>query len=1641
MENRITLIFDIECYSNYWLVLFYCPSTNQYFSFDDTTLDDCKKWLWDNRSNYKFVGHNIKGYDLYHFSYIMTQENVNATTLKILSDQIIKGDLKKIYSKLEKSLRLFYNRNFKVIDTSFYFTTAGTQKDEQKTTVKSEYVHRFISLKELGARLDHHKLQELPYDVTKPLNDEQKQKTYDYCVNDVEITTAIHKVISSELSARSYFSKQFPDIDFYNCKTSSAGEKYLAAKYANEANLDYWYVLKEAKENNQPETFELLKLQSLDLKFHNPKIQSWYDFASNTIFSPKTVRGQLKRTIFDEGLLELGSGGVHFAIKGVFEEDDEHLLIDEDVTGHYPAMIRNFEIFPKHLNKEIFIKIINEMIDTRVEIKKRSKEAGITNDEKANLTVVSNALKLVLNSTLFGKLGFSWSFLYYVGCLETVTTIGQALLLKLYDELTYNGFKVFYINTDGLTTKVPKARMTEYNTICDNWQKETDLNLEREFYSNFLVNNVNNYLAKSRGGKFKGKGEFAFLYLETSQKLKVAGNKRPAISIKAAEKFLFENIPLEETIKNEKDIFLFKKVFRARRDSQIFIGEEQTQNTVRYYHSIDGKYLKKIFIKSNKESKLADKATLFLNKDDDFIFPDNIDYDYYIGQSEKLLKEARKLTPDFPSVIETKLKVSEKTKLKNAKKALDILLTENNHYWFFNGVFDKDSKPIAETNGYPFKRIQYNKDNKNDIILNNSYVCLNPVSIASNRKDEGSITEVTSITIEFDEMPLKEQLAWYKKTVPCTIVNWSGNKSLHGHFIFTRGLSDDELQEIRILISLKIGEACQSTYTKKSQFVRLPFGKNHDTNKEQVILKPMQDRLEPHFFIAWLQSLPTRFIGHSQEKLIDKTAKKLNPTSFNVKKKIKQQQKLVSFFEEIFKERSQFFIKNHRLSWGEIEVEGYAFETICPNHEQHTTGKKGFCYFVTETGHVFTKCLHSSCEGIKTPEFLKLDSIELEIENNIEEGDVEIKTDIVINEASQTVKDVFDSTNFFNLVIAPTGSGKTTAALNYINQSYLEGFSCIYVANNKEDLANAYNQFVITFGEKENVTKMESTRELSQDSLVVQETSKDISAMKVVFTHKTYLKRRGLDNRFYYLFTWILNNKPIVIIDEFNIFIDSLHLTFALSQMSNQYKPKGQKELQYKKLETCPSYSRNKNFCKNCFLSKNLKFRVDQFGNSRLIIENCTYKNYEEATIDFKTGSSILIDNMEITEVKNDLSYLRKKTDFFKHDFNNDEAFENKNDLLDLLNCSFAPKIVRTFPTEDNIEVSPESTTELEDKSNLRYPSRSCGEYFNCIDLSPLQFLQNYSSKIFGLCVNDKKQSQEIISTIFPKIEKHIVSRDHDKLDGIQILKVETSNTELYDFLFENLHNSEDIKTLWFEANINSAKKLQSKYGKKYNSILAVENKATFHKNNYKFNEKSKILITNSLGALGASVNFYHHNLVIINCENYKPQFAFPFCENKEEILTRIIEERLETIQQNAGRVFRKEKIQVNSYKTVLLLNCDLDLYNLVKERLNPLELAKKTFNRNFYRNQNLLQQILKFNLNGGEINQTIEQEIEEFKKLQKESKNGKMNYNQIICHIIEKGKSYKNWTSFVKANKVRTRYDKDQIVNIKEQFTKTKKG
>ena len=646
-------IYDIETLKEMFLIGIYNVNEDTYYEFEVSkernSVDGFVNYLDRYKDDY-FVGYNNIGFDMqvcqhivknWEFWHELTYVEINNKIYQCAQDVI-------------------HDRNYNVFPKYREEDFIVKQLDLFKIA-HYDNKNRMVSLKRLQFEMDYENIEEMPiYHGKENLSPSDIELTRVYCKNDVMSTYEFYKILRGDTNHPEYKGKDSIQLRFdiqeeykINClnySDSKIGDEIIKKYYCEVANKQYYdlpkkgYFRKEVKVKNCIADY---------VKFETPQLKK---FLKNIKFETLTLTEEFKKTIdFYNVKYTLAKGGLHSVNKPeIYQEDDEYLIVDYDVSSYYPAIIINNNRYPAHLGKEFLVgykRLYEERLKLKPQAKSDPRIAGIV-----------GALKLAVNS-VYGKSSDMQNWIYDRQLTMFTTITGELSLMMLIEKYELNDINVISANTDGVTIRVHKDKMPKVEEINKWWCDTTDYLLERTDYKKIIFSTVNDYMAILPEGKVKKKGDFLTDF-------ELHKNKSARIVPIALEQYYVNDIPVGETIKNHKNIYDFCLRQKANRNFH-YEGINNKTNIVtkydkliRYYISNDGEEILKM-----KNENCDTNAPLVsrvhaggwlctvcnylpsgTNVDDC-----DINYTYYIHEAEKMIRKIQYKGSKPPTYIKNQL--------------------------------------------------------------------------------------------------------------------------------------------------------------------------------------------------------------------------------------------------------------------------------------------------------------------------------------------------------------------------------------------------------------------------------------------------------------------------------------------------------------------------------------------------------------------------------------------------------------------------------------------------------------------------------------------------------------------------------------------------------------------------------------------------------------------------------------------------------------------------------------------------------------------------------------------------------------------------------------------------------------------------
>lgn len=622
-------VFDVECYINFFYIAFKCLENGKFVTFEQSPDFEINKdkllfMLW----RFCLVGFNSKNYDLPIIQLCL--KGANCKELKEASNFIIQGQNKVFAFEKQYKIKL---ENFNNIDLIEVAPLEG-------------------SLKLYAGRLNCQKMQDLPYKEYEVLTQEMAEVIRLYCCNDLSNTELLFNELASEIKLRIEMSEKY-GIDLRSKSDAQVAEAVINHELRKiTGNCPKRPIVKEGTvlKYNLPD-FISFKSDSLNNAL---KLILNSDFELDGCGSPlwpkglgvqeKGKKSWVLKVKIGNSVYKIGMGGLHSTEKNVAHfATDEIILSDNDVESYYPRIILNQKLKPEHLGQAFLDVYENQLVNPRIQAKSKASECKKKKDFKGakHYKGVADSLKITINGS-FGKLGNKYSTLYSPQLMLQVTITGQLSLLMLIEMMEDINIDVVSGNTDGIILKYHKSRNEEVRNKIKEWEKTTNFKTEETRYKEVLSRDVNSYIAikEEEGNKdskflderlsIKTKGAFC----ERGSALNSILSKNPEtlICIDAVLQLVKNNIPIEETINNCKDIKRFVSVRNVKGGGQkdgVYLGK-----VVRWYYAKNEKSFISYVGSGNKVAK-TDGAKPLMELPESF--PADINYEWYYQTTIDLL--------------------------------------------------------------------------------------------------------------------------------------------------------------------------------------------------------------------------------------------------------------------------------------------------------------------------------------------------------------------------------------------------------------------------------------------------------------------------------------------------------------------------------------------------------------------------------------------------------------------------------------------------------------------------------------------------------------------------------------------------------------------------------------------------------------------------------------------------------------------------------------------------------------------------------------------------------------------------------------------------------------------------------------------
>ena len=519
----------------------------------------------------------------------------------------------------------------------------------------------------------------VPFDIDRKLTPEELEEAIQYCKYDVDSTIALYNERKENyIDAKALISEMYnlPVEEGIGLTNAKLCARILGAKPQN-FNDERDYIIPDNINT------DLIPKEILDffLQIRDKSIPDAKLFGAGKGSKGMTLDIILK-TSYGECPVTYAWGGVHGAKPCVVvEETEDRVIINQDVASLYPNSMLNFGYCSRAMeDPEAYRKLVERRLGY--------KHSG----DKLR----SNALKLPINTTYgamlnaFNPLADRWAGRSVCISNQLAMTMLITMLCRECETIDFVN-----INTDGIMFTINKSEVELSEKIIATWSEITKFEMERDDFKKVIQKDVNNYIGITPGGKLKTKGGYVSLYEKGNFKT----NSLQIIHRSIVE-YLVNNVPVEKTIRECKDIFAFQQIVKTGgtyEGSYHYVNgvREPIQKVNRIYAVKDAKYgavVKGKWItekrKKNKDTGKMESTPVdppqwsetIISECPDHAFIDNenvltvddLDLDYYINMSNKRIDKYINIDPTVSrkiSKIEKEVVImAEKTKVTDEVK-------------------------------------------------------------------------------------------------------------------------------------------------------------------------------------------------------------------------------------------------------------------------------------------------------------------------------------------------------------------------------------------------------------------------------------------------------------------------------------------------------------------------------------------------------------------------------------------------------------------------------------------------------------------------------------------------------------------------------------------------------------------------------------------------------------------------------------------------------------------------------------------------------------------------------------------------------------------------------------------------------------
>lgn len=519
----------------------------------------------------------------------------------------------------------------------------------------------------------------VPFDIQRPLTEEELKSTIRYCKTDVDNTIALYHQRQDYMESKKTVArlKEMDEVEAIGLTNAKLTARFLDAKKMTHDDENVYDPPEELRIGKYAKTLDFFRdpveFTLADLK---EKLEKAPSVVKKRSLTRQIAELEESRNRYDCELEmdvagvphKFAWGGIHGAKTNYLQRaDPSYRIVTIDVGSYYPSLMLEYNYISRNIpSAEGYAEIYHKRM------KAKHDGDGATAD----------ALKLVLN-TCYGAMKNQWNELYDPRNASAICITGQLFLTDLIDKLEdVQGFELIQSNTDGIIIRFPIYVEDQIVAKVAEWEKRTRMNMEYTIIHAIAQKDVNNYVMKSGEtylyqngqkvvtkedkGKVKSKGGYVSLFGGGDFR-----NNSLVVLHKALVDYFMDDIPVEDTIRNCKEVKDFQMIAKTGSSydgtyHEVDGQKVQVQKVNRVYATKNKTYGTIYKAKANgRADKIAELPLHCIIDNEGRMNIKDIDKDFYIAMAKKRItdyigKHKKLLKSEEKKMAENKMNIYQK---------------------------------------------------------------------------------------------------------------------------------------------------------------------------------------------------------------------------------------------------------------------------------------------------------------------------------------------------------------------------------------------------------------------------------------------------------------------------------------------------------------------------------------------------------------------------------------------------------------------------------------------------------------------------------------------------------------------------------------------------------------------------------------------------------------------------------------------------------------------------------------------------------------------------------------------------------------------------------------------------------------------